>query len=526
MLFPPGNYMKWKERNTVKTLLRSSCFVLTFCVLGLSLTESNVGSAQTREIRVVSSNAAPGQTINLSIVLVAQGNENAVGFSLNFNQSIFSNPVVTLGSGATGALLNANTNQASEGRIGIVLALPAGQTFTAGVRQIVSIAFNIAANAPAGPAAITFSDLPVVREVSDANAGTLTTTFTNGAVTISQQTAQITINPPNPTTTDNITIQLSGVWPDSCVPQNPQLSVTGADLRIDTSNPGQACLTVLTNWSLNVPAGILPAGNYTVRVIHTANSAQQNLGQSNFTVTASPVVSVSAASFIGNEIATESIIAAFGVNLATGVGSATMLPLPTTLAGTKVMVKDSAGVEQPAQLFFVAPSQVNYLMPSNIAPGIATVMVTSSDNKISIGAPRVTNVAPGLFSANANGQGVAAAIALRVKQNGDQVFESISRFDSTQTRFVTVPIDLGPEGEQVFLLLFGTGFRFRSSLAMVDVKIGGIDCEILYAGPSPDFVGLDQVNVRLPRSLAGRGEVDLVMTVDGKIANAMKVNVK
>jgi hypothetical protein len=30
----------------------------------------------------------------------------------------------------------------------------------------------------------------------------------------------------------------------------------------------------------------------------------------------------------------------------------------------------------------------------------------------------------------------------------------------------------------------------------------------------------------LPRSLAGRGEVDIVLTVDGKRANTVKVNIR
>jgi uncharacterized protein (TIGR03437 family) len=53
-----------------------------------------------------------------------------------------------------------------------------------------------------------------------------------------------------------------------------------------------------------------------------------------------------------------------------------------------------------------------------------------------------------------------------------------------------------------------------------------VDAEVLFAGAAPGFVGLDQSNVRLPRSLAGRGEVDVVMTVDGKAANTVKVVIK
>jgi len=40
------------------------------------------------------------------------------------------------------------------------------------------------------------------------------------------------------------------------------------------------------------------------------------------------------------------------------------------------------------------------------------------------------------------------------------------------------------------------------------------------------MVGLDQVNVLIPRSLIGRGEVDVVLTVDGKPANTVRVAIK
>jgi len=75
-------------------------------------------------------------------------------------------------------------------------------------------------------------------------------------------------------------------------------------------------------------------------------------------------------------------------------------------------------------------------------------------------------------------------------------------------------------------VLFGSGFKFRNSLSTVSVKIGGTDSEVLYAGPTDGFVGLDQANVRLPRSLAGRGLLDVVMTVDKKIANTITVQMK
>ena len=40
------------------------------------------------------------------------------------------------------------------------------------------------------------------------------------------------------------------------------------------------------------------------------------------------------------------------------------------------------------------------------------------------------------------------------------------------------------------------------------------------------FVGLDQVNATLPKSLRGRGEVDVILTVDGLASNAVKIRIK
>lgn len=73
----------------------------------------------------------------------------------------------------------------------------------------------------------------------------------------------------------------------------------------------------------------------------------------------------------------------------------------------------------------------------------------AGDGFISSGAIRIDPVAPGLFTANANGQGVAAAVALRVKADGTQIFEPVAQWDETQNRFVSLPIDLGPAGGSV-----------------------------------------------------------------------------
>ena len=232
------------------------------------------------------------------------------------------------------------------------------------------------------------------------------------------------------------------------------------------------------------------------------------------------VVNVSAASF-ENTVTPDSIMSAFGTSLATSTASATSVPLPTTLAGTTVRVRDSADVERLAQLFFVSAGQINYLLPTDTAAGPAVVTIISGSGVISQGTIQVNAVGPGIFTANANGLGAPAAVLLRVR-GGQQSFETLSQLDPLTNRFEPRPIDPGPASDQLFLLLFLTGLRRApnpnndgNANESVRVLIGGTEVTPLFAGKQGGLVGLDQVNVEIPRSLAGRGRLSLVVTVNG-----------
>jgi YD repeat-containing protein len=87
-----------------------------------------------RVVRVVDANGTTGSQVNVAVELMAQGNENALGFSLSFDPAVLSNPTVAPGSGAAGAALNLNLSQIAQGRLGLGLALPAGQMFAAGTQ--------------------------------------------------------------------------------------------------------------------------------------------------------------------------------------------------------------------------------------------------------------------------------------------------------------------------------------------------------------------------------------------------------
>jgi uncharacterized protein (TIGR03437 family) len=238
------------------------------------------------------------------------------------------------------------------------------------------------------------------------------------------------------------------------------------------------------------------------------------------------ITPVSAASFAGPALASESIVAAFGNRLSESTEIAATQPLPTTLAGIRVQVRDNRGAESFAPLFFTSPNQINFQLPPGVAMGKAAFTVLRGDETVATGEAQIENVAPGLFSADSSGQGLLLGLALRVRADGSQSYESITRFEATTKQFVTTPIDLGPATDRVFLILFATGLRNRSSLQDVEMRIGGLSADALYAGPQGAFVGLDQLNVQLPRNLIGRGEVDVAIAVNGKQANTLKIAIK
>jgi len=245
-----------------------------------------------------------------------------------------------------------------------------------------------------------------------------------------------------------------------------------------------------------------------------------------------PLATVSAASFDGRVLARDSIVAAFGVNLATTTQGATSLPLPTMLGGTTVKVRDFRGQERLAPLFFVSPGQINFLLPADTAPnGTAFVTVTNEAGASLSGTTQIDALAPAIFTADASGQGLPAAVALRMKADGSQSYEEVVFFDQGLNKFVARPIDLGPDlgasTDQVFLILYGTGIRNRNSLFSVRAGIGGANAEVLFAGALGGFEGLDQVNLRIPRILAGRGgAADVVLSVDNKVANLVQISIK
>ncbi|HWQ32912.1 MAG TPA: hypothetical protein VNQ79_08655 [Blastocatellia bacterium] len=340
-------------------------------------------------------------------------------------------------------------------------------------------------------------------------------------------------NPPKPVkwgeaTTDEMCVVFFGYTLDalSVTPSAPQLSevtldqngnltVTGAgflagadievnglrlhDTRTETDATATSKLLSGEMWKVAVAPGetarvtvINPDGVRTTEKLFTRAG------------TALSMAAVSAANYSPEALAPDTIAAAFGAKLATSLEVATSLPLPLTLGGTTVRVN---GV--PAPLFFAAPGQVNFLVPSSTQSGTAVVEITTADGVISRSSLTISSTAPGIFTANAAGNGAPAALATADGVN----YTAVGNSDGSPR-----PVNAGN-----YLVLFGTGLR-RAASGTVKITIGGVSAPVLYAGAQPGFAGLDQINTQIPAGVSGLA--DLIVIVNGRPANAVKISVQ
>jgi uncharacterized protein (TIGR03437 family) len=217
---------------------------------------------------------------------------------------------------------------------------------------------------------------------------------------------------------------------------------------------------------------------------------------------------VSAASLSEIALAPESIAISYGSNFVPTSQAAPAGEMPLSLLGASVSIVDSAGKDSPASLIFIAPERVTYLVPAGLASGVADVRLTTGDGRKYSGQTRIEAVAPGLFAMGEPPGNFAAALLLRVRADGTQSTEPVSRMGSGG-QVEPVPIRFGVGDDRLYLMVFGTGVRGRSSLDAVSAGIEGVTLPVLYAGAQGEFEGLDQINLALPRSLAGLGRKEL-----------------
>ncbi len=147
-------------------------------------------------VRVVETLGYAGADVVIPVQIVANGTENAAGFSISFNPAVLSFASADLGATIpSGAALIVNTNAEGLGRVGMAIALAAQGTLSEGTQTLVSVKFRVAEILNQTTLAIAFGDQPTLRQVSDASANVVPSTFVNGTLTIAESQFEADVAP-------------------------------------------------------------------------------------------------------------------------------------------------------------------------------------------------------------------------------------------------------------------------------------------------------------------------------------------
>jgi uncharacterized protein (TIGR03437 family) len=213
-----------------------------------------------------------------------------------------------------------------------------------------------------------------------------------------------------------------------------------------------------------------------------------------------------------------SIVVASGENFTTATATASGPTLPHKLGGVEVDVLDSAGVSRKAGLYSVSPTAVQFVMPDGTASGVASVRVAGQN-----GGALVSDSAPGLFSADGTGTGVALATAVRETPNGKLVVEPVYQCTPACT---ALPLDLGVPGATTRVTFQGTGIGELASPAEIIAEVGGVFVVVEAAGKVAGAPGMEYVTLKIPHSLAGAGLVPVVITDENFTSNAVDIDIQ
>jgi uncharacterized protein (TIGR03437 family) len=280
------------------------------------------------------------------------------------------------------------------------------------------------------------------------------------------------------------------------------------------------------------PAGVIPAdpawnADGTELAIYGNQGVAQALPGTMLVLNIEPAnPTLNAASYQRPPLAADTIVSIFGTSLANQTLAAPSAALPTSLGNSTVSVTDAEGVARPASLYFVSAGQINSVIPDGTGPGPAVITVTNPEGVQSSSTVEIASVSPAFYTMNQTGTGVVAAYVEVVPASGPQTDEPVYSCPGGGPPCTTIPIDVSNSSDQFYLVMFGTGFRGRSSLQGVSVTIGNQSVPVLFAGAQGQYEGFDQMDVQLPNSLAGAGVVNVVATVDGAQTNVVQIQLQ
>lgn len=212
------------------------------------------------------------------------------------------------------------------------------------------------------------------------------------------------------------------------------------------------------------------------------------------------IESVNAASKVKGPVAPGTIVSTFGNKLATLTERSQTNPLPTELGGVTIRVIDNADDSHDAQLAYVSPGQINYLIPREAALGAARVVIMNGDEVTAEGKLQIVESAPALFTKDSGDSKMAAGMTTT---NGADFASTVNSDGSPRM------VSLGAPWNPTTLTLFATGLGLARDLR---VRIGNQVLAPTFVGPEESAPGVDRIETPLSMTLSrGMTTVSLVV---------------
>ncbi len=135
-------------------------------------------------VQVVSVDAVAYGEVQVPIQLVANGNENALTFSLTYDSVRLHYVSAALGAGADGGHLLNDESQLASGQLGLLVSLPEGQTFAPGTQTVAVVTFTTSGAPSVQRLPVRFGDVPAARLLADVSAVPLDAVYVDGTVSL------------------------------------------------------------------------------------------------------------------------------------------------------------------------------------------------------------------------------------------------------------------------------------------------------------------------------------------------------
>jgi uncharacterized protein (TIGR03437 family) len=203
------------------------------------------------------------------------------------------------------------------------------------------------------------------------------------------------------------------------------------------------------------------------------------------------------------------LISIFGAQLADGIQSASALPLPANMQSATLRL---AGL--PLPLVFTSAGQVNAQIPYTLPPGATLSLIAQRGNRLSV--PQTVSLVvaePAIFTTNLVGTGQGHIYV--VPGPGVQVLADINAPAKAGDVLQIYCTGLGPVSPKVTAGSATPTDTLYQTTNTVTMTIGGVQVTPLFAGLTPGFTGLYQINAIVPAGVMPGDQVPVVITVGG-----------